>query len=269
VAGSALLVVLVLSSPAGAVNWCTPGTAKEAYNAILAAAPDGSELEAEARELADDRRADDEFDTAETLEDLDDLALEHDYLFDCDARVYRYAPDESQSDDEGAEDVADDADDASEDAEDAADDAEDESPAPTSPTTARPAPRPVPTTVRPAPARPPAPAPAPASRPAAQPAPSSSGSYTNSYDYSYPDRWRTTATLSPVKTAPSAAPTQITSAPLVKQMPTAKAVEAATVTETKPASQRTDRRLFLIPGALGIVLGVECIKRWAQRARRF
>jgi hypothetical protein len=270
VAGSALLVVLVLPRPAGAVNWCTPDTAKEAYNAILAAAPDGSELETEAKELADDRRADGEFDTEETLEDLDDLAFEHDYLFDCDARIYRYAPDEAQSDDEDAEDVADDAD---EDAEDVADDAEDESPAPTSPTTARPAPRPVPTTPRPAPARPPAaPAPAPASRPAAQPvAPSSgSGSYAYSYNYSYPNRWAPTATPAPAKTAPSGVPTPVTSAPLVKPMPTPNAAVSAAVTDTmKPASNRTDRRLFLIPGALGIALGVECIKRWAHRARRF
>jgi hypothetical protein len=282
VACLALVANIVLSSPAGAIEWCEPRTANEAYDAILEAAADGSDLDVEARELAEDRRADGEFDTDETREDLHDLAVEHDYLFDCAARAYRYAPDES-SDEPGDFDADDDSDDADEDAEDAADDAEDEadedeadedededSPAASSPTTA-PATRTAPPAARPAPARPATPAPATSYRPTPQPAPaasaSGSGSYAYSYNYSYPNKWAPTATPAPVKTAPG--PTQITSAPLIKSMPTPVAAVSSGTETTRRVSNGADRRLFLVPAALGIALGVECMKRWAQRRRRF
>jgi hypothetical protein len=289
VAGLALIANIVLIDLAGAAQWCEPRTSEEAYDAIQKAAPEGSDLDVESQELADDRRADGEFDTEETREDLHDLAVEHEYLFDCAARAYIYAPEETSDSDPGdfdADDDSDDSDDADEDGEDAADDAEDEddeagdedaddedadedddAPAASSPTTA-PAPRAVSPTTRPAPARTTTPAPAPAYRPApSAPAVSSAGSGSSaySYDYSYPNKWAPTATTAPRSLSGQ---TQITSAPLVKSLPNPAAVSSGTET-TRRVANGADRRLFLVPAAIGIALGVECMKRWLQRRRRF
>jgi hypothetical protein len=267
-AGLALLAAVVLPRPAVAYEWCVPDTAKEAYNALLAGAPDGSELENAAKDLKSEREADGEFNTEETLEDLDDLAIDYDYLFDCDARIYRYAPEDADKDDPNSGDADDEAD---------LDEDEEAVKQPTRPTpaTTRPTPattRPTPTTTRPAPAAAPRPAPAVASQPA--PSSASSGSYAGSYSsgsssagsaYSYYGNWASTATTAPAAT-PSQAPTQVTSAPVVKSLPEG-SMGVAAGSEREPASKGPDRRIFLIPAALGIALGVDVVARLLRRRR--
>lgn len=77
---------------AGATEWCVPLTAQEAYDTLLAAAGDGSALEAEAVRIGDETRAQGTFESDGTLFRLDDLAYEWAYRFDCDRGVYVYAP---------------------------------------------------------------------------------------------------------------------------------------------------------------------------------
>lgn len=88
-------VLLAPAVPAGAATWCVPGSAQKAYDAILAAAPDGSAFETKAKQIADEAKSAGQFETSETLTRLDDLAYDNGYLYDCDTGAYVFAPAET------------------------------------------------------------------------------------------------------------------------------------------------------------------------------
>ncbi|HEV7862431.1 MAG TPA: hypothetical protein VGR20_07010, partial [Acidimicrobiia bacterium] len=81
---------------------CAPDSARQAYDALVAAAPDGSEVETGARGIADDARTRGVFDSDETISRLDELARSVDYSWDCQAHAYRHEvlEDDPSSDDE-------------------------------------------------------------------------------------------------------------------------------------------------------------------------
>jgi hypothetical protein len=180
-------VALLLPVPAGAVEWCTPETTQQAYDALLVAADDGSTLDADARRVADEATAQGTFASDATLFRLDDLAWDAGFAFDCDRGIYVYAPDVTNGDvptdeagDDGAGEVPgdddaggdaesyEDGDAGLEDEEDAGGGPEDEAADPETPSRPGPATK-APTgrpTAAPAKATAPAPAPAPAAPPA-------------------------------------------------------------------------------------------------------
>jgi hypothetical protein len=89
---AALVLFAVAARPAWGMGFgiCTPDSARQAYDELVAAAPDGSEVENHARAIADQARARGTFDSDETIEQLDELARSADYRWDCEAQVYRY-----------------------------------------------------------------------------------------------------------------------------------------------------------------------------------
>ncbi|HEY4409160.1 MAG TPA: hypothetical protein VGO87_04715 [Acidimicrobiia bacterium] len=82
---------------------CAPNSARQAYDAIVAAAPDGSKLEEQARQVADDARARGTFESDDTISRLDELARSADYRWDCEGQAYRY---DAPEDDPSGEDEA-------------------------------------------------------------------------------------------------------------------------------------------------------------------
>ncbi len=81
---------------------CTPDSARQAYDALVAAAPDGSEPETQARRIADDARARGKFETDETVSRLDTLARSNDYFWDCEHHAYVYERLDEDAEDEDA-----------------------------------------------------------------------------------------------------------------------------------------------------------------------
>jgi len=83
------------------VEVCAPGSAGKAYEELLLAAPDGSGLEVQARRIADEARAHGTFDSDDTIVQLDDLARDSDYVWDCREQVYRhYVPEADPSEED-------------------------------------------------------------------------------------------------------------------------------------------------------------------------
>lgn len=103
--GIALLMFTLAARPASGLGLeiCAPDSARQAYDALVAAAPDGSEVETRARGIADDAQTRGTFDSDETISRLDELARSADYSWDCQGHAYRY---EALEDDPSGEDEA-------------------------------------------------------------------------------------------------------------------------------------------------------------------